>query len=49
MNLREGNYWPGASNLLKPMRSVPENSIATLVQEAIDEVVENFTKGIKLS
>lgn len=48
-NLREGNYWPGASNLLKLMRSVPKISIATLVQEAIDDVVENFTKGIKLS
>ena len=31
------------------MRSVPKTSIATLVQEAIDDVVENFTKGINLS
>ena len=48
-NLREGDYWPGAANLLKLMRSVPRVSVATLVQEAINDVVENFTKGIKFS
>ena len=48
-NLREGNYWPGAANLLKLMRSVPRVSVAKLVQEAINDVVEDFTKGINFS
>ena len=48
-NLREGNYWPGAANLLKLMRSVPRASVAKLVQEAINDVVEDFTKGINFS
>ena len=48
-NLREGNYWPGAANLLKLMRSVPKVSIVTLVQEAIDNAVENFTEGMNLN
>ena len=45
-NLRKGNYWPGAANLLRMMRSVPKASIATLVQVAINDVVDNFAKGI---
>ena len=47
-NFRKGDYWPGAASLLELMRSVPKTSIATLVQ-AIDDVVDNFSKGIKLS
>ena len=33
--------------LLKLMRSVPKVSVASLVHEAINDVVENFTKGVK--
>lgn len=45
-NLRKGNYWPGSANLHRMMRSVPKASIATLVQVAINDVIDNFAKGI---